>query len=152
MIREAASWDEIELPVSYIPTPFSPMEGGGDEPIDPGILGWVNLLRFHGIETCQSCEGGIGHAYPEPTIEFYGNRYIGWWAASVAMMAGEFDGLRAYSLSRRWHLSDGEPQQPVWALTLIGQTTHPWWPKGTKHHAAATPSKSDTTPMPGVEE
>ena len=122
-----------EFPVRYRLPEFAPLLPPDD--IDEGIRGWVNLLRYHGIETCQSCQGGVGHAYPEPTIEFYGNRHIGLWAASVAGMAGTFEGLRAARLDRSWHLTDGgEVSGPIWRLVLMGTKTHPWWPYGTTRH------------------
>ena len=37
--------------------------------LDPGIRDVVRLLRSHGWNTTQSCEGGEGHAYTRPTIE-----------------------------------------------------------------------------------
>lgn len=36
--------------------------------LDPGIAGAVRVLMVAGIHTFESCEGGAGHAYPEPTI------------------------------------------------------------------------------------
>ena len=38
--------------------------------LDPGIERAVNLLREARVETFESCEGGAGHAFPEPTIRF----------------------------------------------------------------------------------
>src|SRR6266540_3788315 len=35
-------------------------------------------LQTCGIETFESCEGGPGHAYPEPTIRFQGTPEAGW--------------------------------------------------------------------------
>ena len=37
--------------------------------LDPGIRDVVRLLRSHGWNTTQSCEGGDGHLYTRPTIE-----------------------------------------------------------------------------------
>lgn len=56
--------------------------------LDKGIARAVEVLREHGIETYQSCEGGEGHAYPEPTIEFYGRDGAGWQALSVCLTYG----------------------------------------------------------------
>jgi hypothetical protein len=106
-------WTGIELPVRYLHQPFEPVTG-----CDLGIAGWVNLLRFHGIETCQSCQGGEGHSYPEPTIDFHGDAHEGWYAASIALRTGTFEGLRPWRLSRTWHLSTGEPTDLVWQLVL----------------------------------
>jgi len=43
-----------------------------DIPLDPGIERAVLFLRNKGIETFESCEGGKGHAYTEPTVRFHG--------------------------------------------------------------------------------
>ncbi len=110
---EDKRWADIELPVRYIHSPFGPLKD-----CDPGILGWVNLLRFHGIETCQSCEGGPGHSYAEPTVDFLGDASEGWYAASIALRAGTLDGLRPWRLSRTWHLYSGEPDGLVWQLVF----------------------------------
>jgi hypothetical protein len=40
--------------------------------LDPGIAPYVDALRAEGVETFESCEGGDGHAYPEPTVRFAG--------------------------------------------------------------------------------
>ena len=55
---------------------------GGRPPVpgklDPGIRKAVERLQAEGIETFESCEGGSGHAFPEPTIRFYGTPEAGW--------------------------------------------------------------------------
>lgn len=51
-----------------------PFAGG----LDPGIKKAVMLLQKEGIGTFESCEGGKGHAFPEPTIRFYGTPEAGW--------------------------------------------------------------------------
>jgi hypothetical protein len=35
--------------------------------LDPGIRKAVELLQRHDVETYESCEGGPGHAFTEPT-------------------------------------------------------------------------------------
>ena len=32
------------------------------------------ILRENGVETVESCQGGAGHAFPEPTIKFSGGK------------------------------------------------------------------------------
>ena len=54
-------------------------------PLDPGIEKAVKALRAAGIE---SCEGGEGHCYPEPTIRFHSEQSEGFRALSIAMQAG----------------------------------------------------------------
>jgi len=40
--------------------------------IDEGIRPAVKLLNENGFETFESCEGGRGHCFSEPTVRFYG--------------------------------------------------------------------------------
>jgi hypothetical protein len=58
-----------------------------DPPLDPGIAAAVVALSAAGVETFESCEGGSGHAYPEPTVRFHGDRAEGLRALAVAMRA-----------------------------------------------------------------
>jgi hypothetical protein len=76
------------------PPPAPPIPGQSD----PGIRQAVQRLREHGIETCESCEGGAGHAYPEPTVAFYGRPEAGWKAVSICLGYG----LPVRSLRRVW--------------------------------------------------
>ncbi len=55
---------------------------------DPGIRKAVEYLQAEGIETFQSCEGGSGHAFPEPTVEFHGTPEAGWRAVSACLARG----------------------------------------------------------------
>lgn len=82
--------------------------------IDKGILDHVKLLRENGVETYESCEGGNGHAYFEPTIRFHGERAEGFRALSVAMMHG----LKVRELKRIWVVNDGEPTGAWWEMTF----------------------------------
>jgi hypothetical protein len=45
--------------------------------LDPRIAPYVRVLQENGIETFDSCEGGPGHAMPEPTVRFHGPRSEG---------------------------------------------------------------------------
>ncbi len=45
--------------------------------LESGIKEYVLFLRANGVETFESCEGGPGHSFPEPTIRFYGDKYEG---------------------------------------------------------------------------
>jgi hypothetical protein len=58
-----------------------------DPPLDPGIAHAVHVLREAAIETFESCEGGPGHAYPEPTVRFHGNTAEGFRALAAAFQA-----------------------------------------------------------------
>ena len=55
--------------------------------LDPGIAAYVDALRDAGVETFESCEGGSGHAYPEPTVRFGGGPGEGFRALAVAYNA-----------------------------------------------------------------
>lgn len=85
-----------------------------DPPLDAGIRVAVEALVQAGVETFESCEGGTGHAYPEPTIRFHGGRSEGFRALAAAMQAG----LRVAALRRVWPVRDGEPTGPWWELTF----------------------------------
>lgn len=86
-------------------------------PLDPGIERAVHVLLDNGIETYESCQGGEGHASPYPVVRFYGERYEGLRALSVALM---FD-LPVFALHRRWVVQDGEPTGPNWELQFRTQ-------------------------------
>jgi hypothetical protein len=92
----------------------------GNEPLDPqyaldpGIRYYVLLLRSEGIETCQSCQGGPGHAYLEPTIEFTGGVGEGLRAAGIAVGHK----LPVSELRRVWNVHGGELTGPIWTTTF----------------------------------
>jgi hypothetical protein len=86
--------------------------------LDEGIRNAVLALRAVGIETFESCEGGSGHAFFEPTIRFHGHQSEGFRALAAAMEAG----LRVSELRRVWPILDGEPTGPCWELTLTPST------------------------------
>lgn len=85
-----------------------------DPPLDPGIEAAVLTLQAAGIETFESCEGGPGHAYPEPTVRFHGERQTGLEALAAALRAG----LPVAALRRVWPVIDQEPTGPWWELTF----------------------------------
>ena len=85
-----------------------------DLPIDPGIRRAVLVLRSGGIETFESCEGGPGHAYPEPTVRFDGIYADGFKALALAMTYG----LPVVAIRRIWRIQDGEPAGPWWEMTF----------------------------------
>ena len=86
-----------------------------DPPLDSGISKAVQLLRNEGVETFESCEGGKGHSYHEPTIRFHGDRSEGLRALAVAIRTG----LAVQELRRVWPIVDGEPTGPWWEITFI---------------------------------
>lgn len=85
-----------------------------DPELDPGIRREVLILNGVGIETFESCEGGPGHAYPEPTVRFRGDHSEGYRALAAAIQ----NGLPVAELRRVWCMLDGELNGPYWELTF----------------------------------
>ena len=96
--------------------------------VDSGIRHEVTILAKHGIETFESCEGGPGHCFPEPTVRFYGGREQGFKALWIALE----NGLRPANLRRYYSIEDGEPRGPDWELTFTKPELPSWyaWSKG----------------------
>lgn len=86
-----------------------------DPPLDKRIRPFVECLNDAGVDTFESCDGGSGHAYPEPTVRFHGERPEGYRAVGVALSHG----FKVKELRRVWPLLDGELTGPYWELTLI---------------------------------
>lgn len=84
-------------------------------PLDPGIREYVETLHGAGIETFESCEGGAGHCFPEPTVRFHGDRNEGFRALAVARQHG----FIVTSIRRTWPIVDGEPTGPCWEMTFL---------------------------------
>lgn len=85
-----------------------------DTELDPGIRRAVLVLRSAGIETFESCEGGHGHALPEPVVRFYGNAWEGHKAFAVAMTYG----LPVRSVRRAYDVTDGALLGPHWEIAF----------------------------------
>ena len=85
-----------------------------DPPLDAGIEKVVNILFDVGIETFESCEGGVGHAYCEPTVRFHGDRFEGLKAFTIAMK----NNLNATDLRRIYQIIDGELTGPHWEMVF----------------------------------
>lgn len=85
-----------------------------DLPLDMGIREAVMALQRAGVETFESCQGGEGHCYPEPTIRFHGEISEGFRALSVALAAE----LPVSALRRAWPIIEKEPTGPWWELTF----------------------------------
>ena len=104
-----------------------------EPPFDGGIEKQVITLREAGVETFESCEGGEGHAYPEPTIRFHGDRA---------------EGLRAVAIATRARLAVSELRR-VWPM-LDGDLTGPWWELTFTRVVAGAPELSKRTPCKGA--
>jgi hypothetical protein len=82
--------------------------------LDLGIVRAVKILIDADIATYESCQGGEGHAYREPTIRFKGTPACGWRALATLMT---YD-LPVYRLSQTWVLSYGVPDGPCWEIVF----------------------------------
>ena len=83
--------------------------------LDPPIAPIVRVLMENGVETFESCQGGEGHAYPEPTVRFCGEKASGYHALAVALEHG----LNVLHLRRVWPIIDGEPTGPYWEMVFL---------------------------------
>jgi len=83
--------------------------------LDKGIAKYVEIMLAEGVETYESCEGGKGHAYPEPTIRFHGSCAEGFRALSVALTFK----LPVFALRRVWDIQDLQPVGPTWEMVFI---------------------------------
>jgi hypothetical protein len=83
--------------------------------LDEGIRSIVEVLVANGIETFESCQGGDGHAFYEPTVRFHGNHAEGFRALAIALQHG----LKVCELRRYYSVEDGEPVGPHWEMTFL---------------------------------
>jgi hypothetical protein len=84
--------------------------------LDPGIRFAVRVLHAGGFETCQSCQGGKGHAYFEPTIDLIARD-------DDAIGFGALATLRDYGLPLNgvaivWPIANGQPYEKLWRVTF----------------------------------
>jgi len=82
--------------------------------LDPGIRRYVRVLAEGGIDTFESCQGGSGHACPEPIVRFHGDAWEGFKAISVAMS----NGLPVLAVRLSWYMNDGHPAGPWWEMVF----------------------------------
>jgi len=101
-----------------------------DPPLDGGIRDIVLTLVENGVETFESCEGGKGHSFPEPTVRFEGNSSEGLRALSIALA----NGLPVFRLRRVWGIIDGAIHGPWWEMTFDPPRDSPLW---AERHTAA---------------
>jgi hypothetical protein len=106
MVPEEVAGDALEA-----------FRNGFSLPIDRGIAYAVKQLSDAGIETYESCEGGEGHAFTEPTIRFYGGKAEGYRAVGVALQLG----LPVVELRRFWSVIEGEMTGPHWEMIFREQ-------------------------------
>lgn len=86
----------------------------GERPIDAGIASEVAILQENGVHTTESCQGGPGHTFPEPTVRFLGDRSEGFRVAAICIQYG----LRLVAVRRYWQMQFGELAGPFWEVTF----------------------------------
>lgn len=85
--------------------------------LDEGIRFAVRVLHANGIETGQSCQGGEGHCYDLPSIEFAADAddSLGFEALSALQTYG----LPVSAISIRWDIFNGLPYQKLWRIEFV---------------------------------
>lgn len=83
-------------------------------PLDRWVRYAVLVLHSSGVQTYESCQGGRGHAFPEPTVRFEGTEIEAFRAVEVARAHG----LPVHHLRQFWRLTDGALEQPAWEMTF----------------------------------
>jgi hypothetical protein len=85
--------------------------------IDAGIRFPLRVLHAHGFETCQSCQGGKGHAYLEPTIDMVaGGASDSEGIAALGPLAAY--GLPVSTVGIIWNIEQGLPYEKLWRITF----------------------------------
>lgn len=85
-----------------------------DLELDLGVRRAVLILRAGGVETFESCEGGEGHAFPDPTIRFHGGSWAGYRAFAIAMEHG----LPVLHVRYAFTAVNGHLEAPCWEMTF----------------------------------
>jgi hypothetical protein len=87
--------------------------------LDNGIRRAVRVLIENGVEAFESCEGGPGHSYTEPTVRFDGALNAGWHAIGICLAFG----LPVLALRRIWPVIRNEPTGPFWEIVFREQVS-----------------------------
>lgn len=84
--------------------------------LDPGIRFPVRVLHAQCLLTSQSCQGGEGHSYQEPTVDLVDN---GTAEGMLALAALGAYGLDVMELSLVWDVQHWLPHgERIWRVTL----------------------------------
>jgi hypothetical protein len=112
-----------------------------EPPLDEGIREIVITLVANGVETFESCEGGRGHSFPEPTVRFEGGSSEGLRAISVALE----NGLPVRRLRRVWGFEDNLIHGPWWEMTIIPPRGSLQWEDRDTTKRCAAPKNANAT-------
>lgn len=93
------------------------LEGEREPLLDPGIRAAVLAMRAAGIDTFASCDGGEGHAWPEPGVRWRGPE----WQRYVAARATSEAGYKVKEVRQVWYADEGTlRQEPLWEIIFYG--------------------------------
>ena len=92
------------------------MPAAGYAAMDAGIRFAVRVLHAAGIDTCQSCQGGAGHPYSEPTVEMVAGADGAEGFAALAALSAY--GLAVAEVAQIWHVKNGLPYEKLWRITF----------------------------------
>ena len=112
--RKFELWKPENNPFHDLGMPTLPFSDWYETPLDKGIERVVRMLRYHGVETVQSCEGGEGHAFIEPTVRFIGEKGEGFRVLGIALSMG----FPVKCVRKVWDVENGEPTEICWELIL----------------------------------
>ncbi len=85
-----------------------------DTVLDPDIQPYVDVLREHGVDTIESCQGGPGHSSAGPYISFRGPVGEGLRVAGIALSLG----WPITRILKEWAFFADDITPPVWVLKL----------------------------------
>lgn len=102
LVRDRQRLRSLKVRVDKMESEQFDREYGGKGGIDCGIYDYVKILKLNGVQTFESCEGGPGHSYPEPTVSFHGTPSAGWRALEICFNHG----LPVMDLRRVWSVTD----------------------------------------------
>jgi hypothetical protein len=113
-VAEPAKYPEVEgMPIRNMMMPEE-----WYQKLDPGIRFAVRALHAAGgIETCQSCQGGEGHAYDRPTIDLIATADDAKGFEALSALQGHK--LPVQDISLLWNISQtGLPYERLWRITF----------------------------------
>ena len=144
----------IQLPVSDSERFSAPMRDkmmpdDWYDRLDAGVRFAVKVLHAKGFETCQSCQGGDGHSYDQPTVDLNAAADDAWGFAAMATLQDY--GLQVRELSLLWNIRNGLPYEKLWRITFwkTMEERAKEWPmfihsyrvKGAENHSDDTPRR-----------
>lgn len=84
--------------------------------LDEGIRFPVRVLHAAGFDTCQSCQGGNGHPYNQPTVEMVAGGHDS--EGFGALAALNQYGLLVAEIAIIWPVASGLPYEKLWRITF----------------------------------